>query len=491
MKNRGDKQATLATLTLAEAAHRLGVSATWVRKLATSGRLESLHVPGIGRVTTEASLVRFLRTRRRRGRPRKSTRGSAPSIRHLHSDDIEAVLRMVAQETGERFTPVQHHHLVKAGALPRRRGFPEGPEGTKAWLQALRQSWVILARLKAHGIIDVRDRALGLKYHDCYVSDALLNHALFSYLIPFIEARKQMTDSDRGGAAQTHARRPWPFYPGTAEMRPADRAAAFEAMSRGGIGDPTSPEDVARIVGVMGPQARLLPESSKSAARFEHSWSDVFAKGRELDEKIDQVVQSAVMRRDDGTYVCKPLAPPDEMDRAWTMARRAFPPWLLTFDDPKIAARDRMASLARTVAHCLILCREQTKVSALGIAIGSLIATILTAPEEVPKPVTDAVSLILETFNEPPRTSDELSDRLKTANRLIETAPGSQAEKVDARQTIRKFLALGTDSSRTVEERFRILEQLMLDQLNVTPAERATLEGMAVESEDAKDILKD
>ncbi len=487
MGTRDDKPKAVAVLTLTEAAHRLGKSATWLRKLARSGRLETLHIAGVGRVTTEAHLARFLQTQRSRGRPRKLGIDQAPSVGRQRSDTIEAVLRIVEREAGDTFSPAQHHHLVKAGLLTHRRDFPQGPEGTRAWLQALRQPLVILVRLKARGIIDIRDRALGLMYYQCSVAESLVNRALFSYLVPFVEARRQMTIADRAAAAQIHARRPWRVYPEMAGMRPADRAAVFESMFHIGMGDLVSPHDVARIVSTLPPQARLLAETSSSAGSSEPTWLEIFAKGREMDEKVDQLVQSSVTKREDGKYVCQPLGSPEEMNKAWIMTRSAFPAWLLTFDDPTIAARDRIGLLAWTVARSLILSREQTKASALGVAMGGLIASILTTPEKVPSHVKGVVSLILQIFSQPPRSVEQLGDYIKAVNRIIETDAASQDEKAQSRQALRTMLAFASDASKTAEERFQALEQLMFRYLNVTPNERAVIEGSTETSKEASE----
>ncbi len=352
--------------TLREAAKVLGVSYERVRIFVDEGRLPAIEVPGIGRVVRREDLERFQQAPRPTGRPPAHRR--RPRRAHRGPGSIHELLASVEKKTGSPLTLSAYRSFIKVGLLPRRRDFPRGERGKRLCLARQYRLLVPIMGLRQHSVGAPRDLAIALKWHRYRASHDTLTRAMLSYLYGYRRARASLTgdDLEQFVLNESSEERPPRLY---RSMDRRQREVAYRGLTRIGFGQAFTARDMAAARDAVGLPQEVLPDRDTSGEKPGLSWNDLFQGIQAIDEKIDRLVGQAIIgqqqRGQRQVILYKPFATPEELDKAWDVARL-----LLNHLMPSLSERLRGASprahvfyinatIVKTVISCLIQLREQ------------------------------------------------------------------------------------------------------------------------------------
>ncbi len=357
-----EKRRPSRLLTLPEAAKVLGVTYERVRVFVTEGRLPAIEVPGIGRVVRRKDLERFQRAPRPTGRPPARQRG--PRRARLVPTSIPELLASVEKRTGSLLTLSVYRSLIKTGLLPRRRDFPRGEWGKQLCLAHQYRRLVAIARFQKHSVTTYRDLVIALKLSRYRIAFHTLTRAMVSYLYWYRGARESLTDEDLEQFIMNESsdERPPRLHQ---RMERRQREIAYRALLNVGFGRASTAQETATVVAAVGLPGELLPHRGEDSGL---SWSDILKGVQTIDTEIDRLVDRAVIgpqqKGQRQVILCRPLTSPEELDRAWDVARplvfHLMPALLRRLQG--ISKRAHVfyvnATIVKLVATCLILLRE-------------------------------------------------------------------------------------------------------------------------------------
>jgi hypothetical protein len=253
---------------------------------------------------------------------------------------------------------------------------------------------------------------------------------MLSYLYHHRRGRAAFTDDamEQFVLNESYEERP-PRLPQRMERRQSE--VAYRALLKIGFDQPFTPQDMAAARDGVGLPKSVLPDSDTSGQSPDLSWGGMFKGIQALDKKIDRLVDRAIIEQQQKNQrqviLYRPFATPEELDKAWVVARR-----LLTYFMPLVLQRLRgvssrahifyvNATIVKAVALCLIQLREQGE-AAFSPFRGDLAAfnglwqeacsSLIVAPP--PEPIASLVRRVIAT---PPKTDQEFT---QIAGRLEE-----------------------------------------------------------------------
>jgi len=191
---------------------------------------------------------------------------------------------------------------------------------------------------------------------------------MLSYLYGYWKARETLTNDDLEQFVlnESFAERP-PRLPHRTKRR--HREVAYRNLLKIGLGQPFTLQDMTTARDAVGLPREILPERDASGESPDLSWSGIFKGIQAIDEKIDRLVDQAVIGREQRgqrhVILYRPFATADELDQAWNVARP-----LLQHLMPSLLQRLRgvssrahvfyvNATVVKVVTSCLVLLREQ------------------------------------------------------------------------------------------------------------------------------------
>ncbi len=470
-------------LTFVEAAKVLGISYERVRVFVSEGRLPAIEVPGIGRVIRREDLERFKKTPRPTGRP--SARQRRPRRARLAPTSIPELLASVEKRTGSLPTLSAYRNLIKVGLLPRRRDFPRGETGRWLCLAHQYRRLVTITRFQKSSVKTYRDLAIALKLFRYRVSFQTLTRAMFSYLYVYRNARGSRTDDDLEQfiVNESYEERS-PRLPQRMERR--QREVAYRAHLKIGLGRAFTAQESTTAVEAVGLPRELLPNLDTSGESPELRWNSLFKGVQTIDKEIDRLVECAIIGRQQKgqrqVILCRLLAPPEELDRAWVAARpllKHLLPLLLRRLHG-ISARAHAsyvnATIVRVVAFCLIQIREHG-VAAFSPFRGDLtpfnpiwqeacVRLMVTPP---PEPMA---SLVRQVLVSPPKTDHEYR---RVVKKFGEIARATSLSDGDQRVVDSMMTALSRPSKKGLKKMLTTLEAWRTD-MNRSPVSDARAE---------------
>ncbi len=461
-----EKQGLSRLFTLVEAAKVLGISYERVRIFVDEGRLPVIEVPGIGRIVRREDLERFQKAPRPTGRPPARRRRSHRA--HLAPGSIPELLALVERRTGSPTTLSTYRSLVKARLLPRRRDFPRGEDGKRLCLAHQCRRLVAVMRLQKRSVKMYRDLAIALKVYRYRVPHDTLTRAMLSYLHGYWKARGSLTDDDLEQFIMNESsdeRAPRLPY----RMDRRQREAAYRGLTKIGFGQTFTAQDMAATRDGVGLPKEILPDRDTSGEQPGLSWSDLFQGIQAIDDKIDRLVDQAIIgqqrRGHRQVILYKPFATPEELDKAWGIARpllKHLTPLLwerLRGVSPRAHVFYVNASIVKMVTFCLVRLREQG--DAAFSPFGGEFAPFNALWQEacvrlmVTPPSEPMASLIRQVMVSPPKTHDE---RRKVIGRLESIAHSTSLSDGDQRVMNTMLNAVQHPSKKQLKKMLATLE---------------------------------
>ncbi len=348
-------------ITLAEAAKVLGISYERMRVFVSEGRIPVIEIPGIGRVIRREDLERFIKTPRPTGHPPAHQRRSRRT--RLAPGSIVELLASVERRTGSLPTISAYRSLIKVGLLPRRRDFPRGEEGRRLCLAHQYRRLITITRFQKHSVRTYRDLLIALKLFGYRVAFHALTRAMLSYLYAYRRARALSTDDDLEQFIVNESfEERSPRLP--QRMKRQEREAAYRALLRIGLGRAFTAQEMTTALEAVGLPKELLPNCDTSGESPGLTWSNVLKGIQTIDEEIDRLVDNTIIgpqqKGQRQVILCRPFAPPEELDRAWNAARpllkHLIPSLLrrLYGISPQAHISYVNATIVRVVASCLV-----------------------------------------------------------------------------------------------------------------------------------------
>jgi excisionase family DNA binding protein len=434
--------------TLPETAKILGVSYERVRQWVTEGRLRATFVPGIGRVVTSEELDRFRQVPRSPGRPPKREKPSRRMSRHSITTTAELRDRVKAR-TGEDPTPDQIRALVRLGLLPHRKALPCGEIGRRMCLALRYRRLVALAHLRRHHLTSHRDQAIALKFFKYRPAHDILNRAMISYLYTLWKGCDSLTDDDlERFAFKEGQNESAPFL--APQMSPAQRKDTYAALLRIGLGRAFRSEDMQAARDVLGLPENLLPGQTVASDGPDASWAGLFTQMQVIDEKLVDLAQSSVIDEEQKgerrVILIRPLGTPEELDKAWSVARpilsRVLPLLVgrLKGAPPKLYVFMVNVTIVRMVAHCLILLREQGDKAFFPLTgelaqFNGLIRDVAVSLVAFPPP-PEVAPLLGKMLTSPPVTKKERRSTIRALEIMLRNADLNDAGKAAAEELL-------------------------------------------------------
>ncbi len=222
-------------------------------------------------------------------------------------------------------------------------------------------------RLQKRSVKMYRDLAIALKVYRYRVPHDTLTRAMFSYLYGYWKTRGSLTDDDMEQFIinETSDERA-PRLPYRMDRR--QREAAYRGLTRIGFGQTFTAQDMTATRDGVGLPKEILPDRDTSGEQPGLSWSDLFQGIQAIDDKIDRLVDQAIIgqqqRKQRQVILYRPFATPQELDRAWSIARSLLKPLTPLLRErlrglsPRAHVFYVNATVVKTVTFCLIQLRE-------------------------------------------------------------------------------------------------------------------------------------